>query len=114
MHQIRLPQIKLTIVLGSSTHRGSYDSGDPKKKYFVWKTYSDGTQVKEYLDRDQIEEYTKAKKMRQGNDDMEGLRTMLTQKKLATPAARTRDQDVYDRVGNSRSTTTTTSSSYSR
>ena len=41
------------VTLGDSTLQGS----EQKKKYFVWKTYSDGSQIKEYLDEEQIKQY---------------------------------------------------------
>ena len=56
--------------LGASAVRGNKDSsGDPKKKYFVWKTYSDGTKVKEYIDKDQIPDFTMSKKGKFDGDD---------------------------------------------
>ena len=55
---------------GASAVRGNKDSsGDPKKKYFVWKTYSDGTKVKEYIDKDQIPDFTMSKKGKFDGDD---------------------------------------------
>ena len=56
------------IILGASAVRGNKDS-DPKKKYFVWKTYSDGTKVKEYIDKDQIQNYAMSKKGKFDGDD---------------------------------------------
>ena len=62
--------IYFQITLGASAVRGNKDSsGDPKKKYFVWKTYSDGTKVKEYIDKDQIQDYTMSKKGKFDGDD---------------------------------------------
>ena len=56
--------------LGASAVRGNKDSiGDPKKKYFVWKTYSDGSKVKEYIDKDQIPDYAMSKKGKFDSDD---------------------------------------------
>ena len=62
--------IYFQITLGASAVRGNKDSsGDPKKKYFVWKTYSDGTKVKEYIDKDQIQDYAMSKKGKFDGDD---------------------------------------------
>ena len=62
--------IYFQITLGASAVRGNKDSGgDPKKKYFVWKTYSDGSKVKEYIDKDQIPDYAMSKKGKFDGDD---------------------------------------------
>ena len=63
-------KIYFQLTLGASAVRGNKDStGDPKKKYFVWKTYSDGSKVKEYIDKDQIPDYAISKKGKFDSDD---------------------------------------------
>jgi len=101
---------------GASAVRGNKDSsGGPKKKYFVWKTYSDGSKVKEYIDKDQIPDYAMSKKGKfDGDDQVDGLRNMLMRKKLPPAAStqpRIRDPDVFDRIGNNRNSSASNSSS---
>ena len=65
--------------LGASAVRGNKDSsGDPKKKYFVWKTYSDGTKIKEYIDKDQIQDYAMSKKGKFDGDDQVNISQSIT------------------------------------
>jgi len=100
-----------SVTLGDSTIQGRRES-EQKKKYFVWKTYSDGSQVKEYLDEDQIKEYklnrTMANKKIKLPEDREDSysRNMLFRKTIPRP----REPDVRNRIG----TKPTSSATFSR
>jgi len=108
-----------SVTLGSSTVDGKRES-EQKKKYFIWKTYSDGSQVKEYLDKEQIAEYklsrtVASKKIKLPEDEEESsVRNMLFRKTIspsprprelprprepARELSRSREPDVRNRIG---------------
>jgi len=111
-----------SVTLGDSTIQGKRES-DQKKKYFVWKTYSDGTQVKEYLDEEQIKAYKlnrtmESKKMKfPDNQEEISVRNMLYRKNISpSPRPRelprsSREPDVRNRIGTK---PTTSSTNFSR
>jgi len=100
-------------LLKRSIDSSSATKDEPKKKYFVYKTFSDGTRVKEYLNEDEVQKnyastVSKKMKMMKGENENSSVKNMLLRKNIS-PSPRPREprnQDVHS-ISRSGSKTTT-------